>query len=184
MTTSAASRRLRPLAAALVQVVAAGGAHSAAAGCVPSAAVLAVSLPASLVGVLGVTWLLRRFPLLGLAAAQLTVHACLAASACVGAALAPHDPSGHAAAHVLMTAAHVGALLLCRASGDIVLRGAERAAEALARMLRPRVPSFLALPELPRPGTARRAALRAQSPWHAGAPRRGPPAARVRPLPA
>lgn len=173
----------RPLAAAVVQVTVAVAAHLAAAGCVPPAAALAVSLPVALVGVLAVARLLRRSPLLALAGGQLTVHACLTAAACTGAA-ALHEPGGHAASHVLMTAAHVAALLLCRASTDLVLRGAARAVQALARLLRPPAPSCLPLPELPAPRTAPREGLRAGSPGHPGAPRRGPPAPLVRVLPA
>jgi hypothetical protein len=183
MTTSGGSAA-RPLAAAVLQVATAVAAHSAAAGCVPPAAALAVSLPVSLVGVLAVARLLRSFPLLGLGVGQLTVHTCLAASACTGAAVASHDPSGHGVPHVLMTAAHVGALLLCRATADLVLRSADRAAQALARLLRPGAPSCPRPPELPRARTAPRPGLLAQSPRHPGAPRRGPPAALVHLLPA
>lgn len=183
MTTSGRGAA-RPLAAAVVQVAAAVAAHTAAAGCVPPAAALAVSLPVCLVGVLAVARLLRSFPLLSLAAGQLTVHAGLAASACAGAAVASHELSGHATSHVLMTAAHVGALLLCRASADLVLRSADRALQALVRLLRSRVPSTLGPLELAAARTAPRAGLRAQSPGHPGAPRRGPPGAPVRPLPA
>jgi hypothetical protein len=183
--TRSGTEGARRLAAAAVQVSAALAAHTAAAGCLPPAAALAVTLPTALLAVLAVTALLRAHPLLALTAGQLAVHACLTAAACSAAAAhLPHAATAHSAPHLLMTGAHVGALLLCRASADVVLRTADAAAETLTRLVRPRVPTRLRLPELPAPRTALRRAPRRRLRHFASAPRRGPPAASAAVLPA
>ena len=184
--TRSGAEGARRLAAAAVQVSAALAAHTAAAGCLPPAAALAVTVPTALLAVLAVTALLRAHPLLALTAGQLAVHACLTttAAACSAAAHLTHAAAAHSAPHLLMTGAHVGALLLCRASADVVLRTADAAAETLTRLVRPRLPMRLRLPELPVARTALRRAPRRRLRHFASAPRRGPPAASAAALPA
>ena len=174
--TSSSAAGARRFGAAPAQVCAALAAHTAAAGCLPSGAALAVALPPALIALLAVATVLRRHPLLALVAGQLAVHACLAASACTVAAHLPHAAGAHPPAHLLMTGAHVGALLLCRATVDLVLRSADAAAAALTRLVRPRVPTRLRLPELPVPRTALRPAPRRRLQCCTSARRRGPPA--------
>lgn len=185
--TRSGGKGVRPLAAALAQVGAGSAAHVVAAGCLPSAASMAVSLPMAVLGVLAVGGLLRTRPLLALAAGQLTVHACLAVAACRVAAAGhvPHAAGAHGADHLLMTGAHVTALVLCRATADAVLRSADAATAALARLLTPSVPEpRLRLPELAAPVPTPRPALRPGTARHARPPRRGPPAGRPSLLPA
>ena len=161
-------------AASGAQVAAGLGAHVAAAGCLPSLRGLALAVPIAVGTVLLLTYRLPGRPLLRLAGGQVAVHAALAvAAACSGHA------AGHSDPHLVMTAAHVAALVLCRAVLDRVVTGVERAAAGvrvqLRRFARPITPARLSLPASV-PSTTHRP----HQPRHrlllCVAPRRGPPA--------
>ncbi len=161
------SSRTAAVAAAVAQVASGAVAHVAASDCLPSGASLALALPAALLGVLLLGALLDRRPLLLLTGGQLAVHAALAVSACTG--------DGEASP-VLLTFAHVAALVLCRAALGRVVVSAERAASCLVQLLRPRaaVPGLrLAAPYRPSARAGRSSLHRAD--LLAAAPRRGPP---------
>jgi hypothetical protein len=122
-TASAASSGVGQVSAGVV-------AHAFASGCLPSASSLALAVPLALFGVI----LLRRAfssrPLTALTGGQFAVHAALALSAaCAGG----HSP------HLLMTYAHVAAVVMLRAGWDRVALMLDDAARAAGR----RVPRLL-----------------------------------------
>ena len=107
---------------ALAQTAVAVGAHTLATGCLPSARGVGTAIPATVAAVLVLDRILRGRPLLALAGGQLSAHAALAAVvACTaqvaghgaGTPSAVHDPGAHP--HLVMTFAHLAALMLCRA---------------------------------------------------------------------
>jgi hypothetical protein len=156
-----------PVAAALAQTLAGTAAHGAASGCLPTGPALALALPAAVVAVLLLGALLGRRPLLLLAGGQLAVHGVLALTACAG---------GHRSSPVLLTFAHVAALVLCRAVLGRVVRSAEHAAASLTRLVRrPALAPVLHLPVLRRPATAAPCAVLRAVDLLGAAPRRGPP---------
>ena len=162
--------RTGAVAAALAQTAAGLGAHAAAAGCLPGARSLVVLVPSALLAVLLVGRVLPHRPLLRLAAGQLAVHGVLGLAVCTGAAHA-HTASP------LMSASHLGALVLCRAVLDRVVALTEQAAARLGRLV-PRLPRPVVL-VVPNAAPVRRAeALPAPARTVvAVAPRRGPPPA-------
>lgn len=161
--------RAGAVAAALAQTAAGLGAHALAAGCPPTARSLAALVPAAVLAVLLVGRVLPHRPLLRLAGGQLAVHAVLGLAVCTGAVHAHAAPP-------LMTAAHLAALVLCRAVLDRVVALAEDAATRLGRLV-PRAPRpvVLVVPD----AAPVRAVAAAPAPCRdvvAHAPRRGPPA--------
>lgn len=183
------SSRPAVLAGALAQGAAGLGAHVAVAGCLPSGRALGLAVPASLLAALLVGRVLTC-PLTRLAVGQLAVHAMLAVSAaCTGGhALSVHAAAGsagsaglvHGEPHLLMTLAHVGALVLCRATLDRVEGAGTAAADQLAalRAWLPRRPvpaAALLLPELPASGCPKPVVLRSCD-LVRGVQQRGPPA--------
>lgn len=169
-------------AASGAQVAAGLGAHVAAAGCLPGLRGLVLAVPIAAGTVLLLSYLLPGRPLLRLAGGQVAVHVALAvAAACTGHAAVESD------AHMVMTAGHVAALVLCRAVLDRVVTGVERAVVGvrvqLRRLVHPLAPPRLCLAAAPSPTRRRR-----HQPRHrlllCVAPRRGPPATRTLAVPA
>lgn len=163
--------------AAVVQTAAGVCAHVAAAGCLPSLSGLALVVPVAVAAVLGLMRLLPHRPVLQLTGGQLAVHGALGlAAACQGA----HQP------HLLMTYAHVAAVVLLRQTLTGIVTALERAgrtARTLLPQLRPPVPAVDVPADRTRPAVARRAVLH---PVLRSAPprRRGPPVSRCAPRPA
>jgi hypothetical protein len=164
-------------AAAAGQVGVGVAAHASASGCLPKLSSLALALPLAL---LGVALLSRAFPfrpLERLAGGQFVVHAALTLSAaCAGA----HSP------HLLMTYAHVAAVVLLRACWDHVARVLDDAGRAAGRLV-PRL--LLVVPAAPAADRLRVVAhapaavpIRLLLPAPTG--RRGPPTALLAPTPA
>ena len=147
------------LTRALAQTAAAIGAHALAAGCLPSGHTLALAVPSCVVGILLLGRLMAGHPLLLLASGQLTAHAVLALAACTGHAVAhvvahsaAHPAAGPATqagadAHLVMTFAHVLALVLCRAVLGGVVALVDRTAAVVTGLAR-RAVSLLAAPPL------------------------------------
>lgn len=162
--------------AALAQTAAGLAAHAAAAGCLPDIRALLLLAPTTVGAVLLVSRVLADRPLLRLASGQLAVHAVLALAACAGAAHL-HASGGP---HTAMTAAHVGALVACRAglerAGALATAALGAVLNAsLARLVRP-----LALVSPVSSGTGQPAGSQAVPRPSAVlllAPGRGPPAA-------
>lgn len=174
--------RTGAVAASGAQVAAGLGAHVVAAGCLPSLRGLVLAVPIGVGAVLLLTYLLPGRPLLRLTGGQAAVHAALAvAAACAGHA------AGHGDPHLAMTAAHVAALVLCRAVLDRLVTEVERAAAGarvqLLRLVRPIAPPRLSLSVLA-PFTGRRQDQPKSRLLLCAAPRRGPPVTRPLDVPA
>lgn len=165
-------RGVAGLAAGTLQTAMGVAAHTVAAGCLPAASTLVLAAPAAVAGVAALSRLLPDRPLLRLAGGQLTVHAVLAATACVGTAT---GAGSHGSASVAMTFAHVAALVLCRALLGAVVRTADRAAARVLRVVRRARLVAVGLPPFPRVPVARRTAPRCRTTVRASASRRGPP---------
>lgn len=163
-------------AAAAGQVAVGLAAHASASGCLPSVSSLAVALPLALLGIVLLGRAFPHRPLARLAGGQFAVHAALTVSAaCAGA----HSP------HLLMTYAHVAAVVLLRAGWARTARVIDDAVQGLGRLvprLRLAVPAAQTMPDLvvvdARPGGPLRLLLPAST------GRRGPPAGGFAPLPA
>lgn len=165
-------------AAAAGQIAAGVGAHALASGCLPSLSSLALALPLALVGVVLLGRAFPHRPLARLAGGQFTVHAALTVgAACAGS----HSP------HLLMTYAHVAAVVLLRVGWDRIAAVLDDAVRAAARL----VPRLRLLPLAGPPATSCRASVPTANPvvlvrllLPAPTGRRGPPRGRLVPLPA